>query len=106
MFIGPVFIFLMIGVVSTFAGTGSAGAVDGQGVNASFNNPQGIDFNQTDGCLYIVDQGNHRIRKITPQGIVTMQKECFLLFHNIRGCVNCLRDISRLCRWQCGKCDI
>ena len=67
-FIGQVFIFLMIGVVSTFAGTGSQGAVDGQGISASFNRPLGVAVNQTDGCLYVADYGNHKIRKITPQG--------------------------------------
>ena len=41
---------------------------DGQGTSASFNNPWGIDINQADGCLYVADYYNHKIRKITPQG--------------------------------------
>jgi hypothetical protein len=50
------------GLVSTIAGTGSMGSVDGTGIAASFAGPEGI---TTDGTnLYVADSGNRRIRKI------------------------------------------
>ena len=58
------------GVVTTFAGNGSPGSQDGTGVNAQFRNPIGIAID-TYNNIYIGDAGNHRIRKITPQGVVT-----------------------------------
>jgi len=59
------------GTVSTFAGAaGSAGAVDGPGVAARFNHPQGLAVDLT-GNIYVADTGNHTIRKITPTGMVT-----------------------------------
>lgn len=61
---------LYIGNVSTFAGSGTAGYGDGHGSSVSFHYPWGIDINQTDGCLYIIDYSNHKIRKITPQGFM------------------------------------
>ncbi|MBA4381521.1 MAG: hypothetical protein C0406_03050 [Sideroxydans sp.] len=50
------------GLVSTLAGSGVVGSVDGTGTAAQFNNPRGI---TSDGAsLYVVDMSNHRIRKI------------------------------------------
>lgn len=43
---------------------------DGQGDNAKFNGPKGLALDKT-GNLYVVDNGNHRIRKISPSGEVT-----------------------------------
>jgi len=59
------------GLVTTFVGTGSSGAVDGQGVSASFSSLSGIDMNQSDGSLYVADYGNCKVRKITIQGVVS-----------------------------------
>ena len=58
------------GVVSTLAGSGTAGFVDGTGVAASFNKPVSVYANST-GDIFVSDQNSHAIRKITPTGVVT-----------------------------------
>jgi len=58
------------GVVTTFAGSGVAGAGNGTGTGASFDGPHGIALDAA-GDVYIADQGNNLIRKITPAGVVT-----------------------------------
>ena len=55
-------IVISTGVVTTLAGTGSAGSANGTGTSASFRAPRAI---TTDGNnLYVADGTNHRIRKI------------------------------------------
>ena len=55
-------VVIATGVVTTLAGTGMAGAVDGAGTAASFYAPSGI---ITDGVsLYVSDLTNNKIRKI------------------------------------------
>ncbi len=49
--------------VTTVAGTGAAGAVDGVGIAASFNQPYGVACDAS-GNAFVADSGNHRIRKI------------------------------------------
>ncbi len=61
------------GLVSTIAGSninGFGGFADGQGENASFNNPYGVALN-ADGFVFVADGENHKIRKISPTGLVT-----------------------------------
>src|ERR1700690_1660972 len=56
------------GVVTTIAGqVGAKGSADGTGTNASFNLPTGIAID-ANGYLYVADQFNDTIRKITPAG--------------------------------------
>lgn len=50
--------------VSTVAGTGSWGAGDGPALEASFNSPFGVAIDSA-GNLYVSDNVNHKIRKIT-----------------------------------------
>ncbi|WP_158825597.1 NHL repeat-containing protein [Mucilaginibacter lacusdianchii] len=56
--------------VSTFAGNGSEGFVNGTGDNASFYQPQGVAAD-AQGNLYVADAFNHVIRKVTPAGVVS-----------------------------------
>ncbi len=58
------------GLVSTLAGSGNAGAADGTGAAASFNFPTGVAVDVA-GNVYVGDQLNHKIRKITAAGVVT-----------------------------------
>lgn len=57
------------GTVTTFAG-GIEGYADGPGPNASFNTPSALALDAK-GNLYVADTGNNRIRKVTPEGIVS-----------------------------------
>ncbi|HVM49589.1 MAG TPA: C10 family peptidase [Candidatus Acidoferrum sp.] len=53
---------------TTIAGlVGSAGSADGVGASARFNNPTGIAAGN-DGNLYVADQGNNTIRRLSPAG--------------------------------------
>jgi sugar lactone lactonase YvrE len=59
------------GVVTTFAGAaGQAGYVDGPVAIARFNEPYFLAFDAA-GNLYVSELGNHTIRKITPEGVVS-----------------------------------
>ena len=54
----------------TFAGKGSAGYTDGQGSLAAFNRQFGITADEDD-ILYVAEEGNHRVRAISPTGLVS-----------------------------------
>lgn len=60
------------GEVSTFAGAGptSCGSADGVGLNAQFDHPTGIAIDANDN-LYVADSVSNKIRRISPQGVVT-----------------------------------
>jgi hypothetical protein len=68
---GPVFNYDSTLFVTTLAGSSrEAGAIDGQGSDARFNNPQGIAVDGS-GNVYVADMHTNAIRKITEQGTVT-----------------------------------
>ncbi len=58
------------GVVTTVAGGNGAGLEDGPGETARFNSPRDVAVD-IDGSIYVADGENHRIRKITPEGVVS-----------------------------------
>ncbi len=95
------------GVVSTLAGTGHSGFMDGAGTSAQFDSPRGIAVNSS-GTIYVTDYNNHRIRKIITQsptfnpictnGIASTIK---LSVANIEKCVSCNSGFSlngEICR--------
>ena len=61
-------------MVTTLAGNGTLNAAggfsDATGTNAMFNNPIDVAVDSF-GNVYVADQGNHRIRKITQAGVVS-----------------------------------
>ena len=52
------------GKVTTLAGSGEGGAVDGKGVAAKFNQPGGIHMDASSANLFVADSQNNSIRKI------------------------------------------
>jgi sugar lactone lactonase YvrE len=59
------------GVVSTLAGEAEKpGSEDGLGANAHFNQAHGVAVDRV-GNVYAADFGNHTVRKITPDGVVS-----------------------------------
>jgi uncharacterized protein (TIGR03437 family) len=60
------------GIISTVAGTGTAGAPDseqGIALNQKLNGPQGLACDSAGGLL-IADSNNHRIRRLSPDGTI------------------------------------
>ncbi len=68
--IGPVFTYTYTVTVSTFCGDGNPGFVDGGAQVARFNGPAGLAMDDN-GNIYVADELNHRIRRISPNGFVT-----------------------------------
>jgi sugar lactone lactonase YvrE len=58
------------GQVSTIAGSGRPGFADGPGLLSMFNTPLGLAVDRL-GNLFVADTKNYRIRRISPDGIVT-----------------------------------
>jgi sugar lactone lactonase YvrE len=61
-----------LGRITTVAGNGTFGygGDGGPALSAAISHPTGIDVDDN-GNLYIADRYNYRIRKVTPQGIIT-----------------------------------
>jgi sugar lactone lactonase YvrE len=59
-------------VISTVAGNGTAGAGgdNGPATAANLNNPTSVAFDSS-GNLFIADTDNHKVRKVTPAGVIT-----------------------------------
>ncbi len=60
------------GVISTVAGNGTTGfgGDGGQAIFAALNQPSGVAVDGS-GNLFIADFGNHRVRKVTPAGVIS-----------------------------------
>ena len=58
------------GVVSTLAGNGNSGTIDGQGDQAQFTTPWGIHL-MPNGNLLVTELIGAVLRQVTPDGVVT-----------------------------------
>jgi hypothetical protein len=58
------------GVVTTFAGDGVAGSIDGPRASARFNGPRALAVDGT-GAIFVSEANAHRIRRIAADGTVT-----------------------------------
>ncbi len=74
-------ILLPQGRVSTLAGNGRPGFIDGMGLSAGFDFPTGIGIDMA-GNIYIADSANHRIRAIHP-GILRVGRHANEAFHGL-----------------------
>ncbi|HMT29864.1 MAG TPA: hypothetical protein PKD91_11345, partial [Bacteroidia bacterium] len=68
---GPVFNYIYTVSVSTYTGfSGTAGLTDGDASIAQFHSPRGLAIDNQDN-IYVADELNHCIRKVSPGGTVT-----------------------------------
>jgi sugar lactone lactonase YvrE len=63
-------VVLATGEVTTFAGNGTEGYVDATGTDARLAQPRGMTMD-AEGNLYVIEYMSHRLRKVTPAGVVT-----------------------------------
>jgi sugar lactone lactonase YvrE len=68
-------------VVSTFAGTGTAGYIDGSAASALFNNPTGTSVDSK-GDLYVSDSFNNLIREVSSGNVITIAGNQTLGYQN------------------------
>ena len=61
----------LLRVVSTYAGGAYPGFADGTGTNSAFNHPYQIVVDTMTGNIFVADEGNGRVRKISAAGVVT-----------------------------------
>ena len=61
------------GFITTVAGTGAVGnsGDGGKGTNAKLNGPMGLATNPVNDTLFIADTGNHRVRRLMTNGIIS-----------------------------------
>ena len=62
---------VLLGVVTTLAGQTTGAFADGTGALASFNFLTGVAVIPSSGVIIVADRNNHRIRLVTPLGVVT-----------------------------------
>lgn len=67
---GPDFDYILTVNVSTYAGSGELGYLDGEVSTALFNYPVGLEL-KANGELIVVDYWNHSIRLVSPDGVVS-----------------------------------
>ncbi len=71
--------------MTTYAGSSKPGFKDGIANQALFDQPVSLALDERDGSLYVADYSNHRIRKISTDGM-----NCNLFFSLI---VNLLNNV-------------
>jgi len=59
-----------LGARMSLSGSGATGSADGDGASASFSDLTGAAMDDS-GNIYVADYNNHKIRKITPDGVTT-----------------------------------
>ena len=82
------------GIISTYAGSGKYGNLDGPALQSTLYYPMGIAFDSADN-LYIADYGNNLIRKVTPAGLPVT-----LLSFNVSGFKSFNGNTNTLVKWE------
>ena len=62
---------VLLGIVTTLAGSGVNTFANGTGALASFGYPSGVAVIPSSGVIVVADHANHRIRLVTPGGVVS-----------------------------------